>query len=290
MDRQAAYLLPSNLSDDYTGLLMIHLRSIALPQTDHRPNQFPFNVPVIRSFSGMEFKTDVTFFVGENGSGKSTLLEAIACAAHLPTIGSSGVDADPTLEPLRQLSDHLKWSWSKRSRKGFFMRSEDFFGFAKWVDQTRAELKQDLAQVEEDYKDKSAHTRALARMAYARELHDLKGLYGEGLDNQSHGESYFKLFQSRFVPEGLYLMDEPEAPLSPMRQLSLLTMLKLMIEQKAQFIIATHSPIILAYPGATIYSFDDGRIQQMDYNDLEHVTITREFLNNPETYLRHLLA
>jgi predicted ATPase len=117
----------------------------------------------------------------------------------------------------------------------------------------------------------------------------MRELYGEGLDAQSHGESYFKLFRSRFRPNGLYLMDEPEAPLSPTRQLTLIAMLKPMLEQDAQFIIATHSPILLAYPNATIYNFDNGRIEQADYDTLEHVAVTRGFLENPDAYLRHLL-
>lgn len=114
-------------------------------------------------------------------------------------------------------------------------------------------------------------------------------LYGGGLDVQSHGESYFKLFQSRFRPNGLYLLDEPEAPLSPMRQLSLIAMIEEMVKQDGQFIIATHSPILLAYPDAAILQFTDGTIQAARYDELEHVTITRSFLNNPDAYLRHLI-
>lgn len=268
---------------------MIHLQSVSIPDNRTLPDHFPFNVPVIRSLEMVTFDADVTFFVGENGSGKSTLLEAIACAAQLPAIGSANVDADPTLAALRPLSNRLKWAWRKRVRRGFFLRSEDFFGFARWVDQTTAELRTNLAEVDAEYADRSEYARGLARMPYMRELHALRKEYGEGLDAQSHGESYFKLFQARFVPDGLYLLDEPEAPLSPMRQLSLLALLKAMIGQQAQFIIATHSPILLAYPGARIYTFDGGVIQPTAYEALEHVTLTRDFLNNPETFLKHLL-
>ncbi|MBZ0296646.1 MAG: AAA family ATPase [Anaerolineae bacterium] len=267
----------------------MHLKSVSMDDRDTLPESFPYNVPVIRALDSLTFDADVTFFVGENGSGKSTLLEAIACAAQLPAIGSANVDADPTLALLRQLSDRMKWVWSKRVRRGFFLRAEDFFGFARWVDQTKAELRDNLAQVDEEYADRGDYVRGLARMPYMRELHALREAYGEGLDAQSHGESYFKLFQARFVPDGLYLLDEPEAPLSPMRQLSLMALLKAMIDQQAQFIIATHSPILLAYPGARIYNFDGGVIQPVDYDDLEHVTLTRDFLNNPQAFLKHLL-
>ncbi|HEX2622574.1 MAG TPA: AAA family ATPase, partial [Phototrophicaceae bacterium] len=166
---------------------------------------------------------------------------------------------------------------------------EDFFGYAKRIGQMKTELQADLDQVEEDYKDRSEFAKGLARMSYSRELHALQQSYGEGLDSGSHGESFFKLFQARFVPNGLYLLDEPEAPLSPTRQLAFMTMIKDMLAQSAQLIIATHSPILLAYPGATIYSCDGGTVHQVDYDDLEHVTITRDFLQNPKQFLRHLL-
>jgi predicted ATPase len=125
-------------------------------------------------------------------------------------------------------------------------------------------------------------------MAYARELAAMQEQYGRQLNNFSHGESFLELFQSRFRPNGLYLLDEPEAPLSPAHQLTFLSLLKQMVAQKCQFIIATHSPILMAYPEATIFSFDESPIQSVAYDDLEHVAITRSFLNNPDQYLRHL--
>ena len=121
-----------------------------------------------------------------------------------------------------------------------------------------------------------------------KSLYAIRALYGEGLDARSHGESFLTLFQSRFVPKGLYLLDEPEAPLSPQSQLALLAMIVEMVKQQAQFIIATHSPILLAFPGAEIFSFDRTPPGVVEYQDLEHVSLTREFLNNPERYLRHL--
>ena len=120
------------------------------------------------------------------------------------------------------------------------------------------------------------------------ELHALRSQYGRHLNTYSHGESFLELFQSRFQPNSLYLLDEPETPLSPMRQLTLLAMIKEMVAQKCQFIIATHSPILMAYPEATLLSFDYNPAQPVAYDTLEHVTITRSFLNNPEQYLLHL--
>jgi predicted ATPase len=269
---------------------MIHLQSITLKRPETLPPHFPFTIPVIQSLTTLAFSHDITFFVGENGSGKSTLLEAIAVAAQLPAIGSEAVDQDATLKDIRELSNQLQWAWTKRTRRGFFMRSEDFFGFAKKITQTHHELKADLAAVDTDYAHRNQQARNLAKMPFARELHALNTAYGAGLDAQSHGESYFKLFKARFVPGGLYLLDEPEAPLSPARQLAFIALWKEMVALDAQFIIATHSPLLLAYPGATIYSFDEGKIQAAAYDDLEHVRLTRSFLNNPQAYLRHLMA
>lgn len=268
---------------------MIHLRSVALNSIRSLPERFPYNVPAIQSLDEVEFSSAVTFLVGENGSGKSTFLEAIACGANLPTIGGESVASDPTLTEIRKLSKTLSWSWSKRTHRGFFMRSEDFFGFAKRMSTIEADLEHELSLIEEEYEGRSEFAKQQARRAYAGELHGIRQSYGEGLDAQSHGESYLKLFQARFVPDGLYLMDEPEAPLSPTRQLTFLATLKLLVEQNAQFIIATHSPILLAYPDATILSFDGGQIVEATYDELEHVTVTREFLNNPQAFLAHLL-
>lgn len=268
---------------------MIHLQSLSQPKNRTAPARFPFTVPVIQGLERLAFTHEVTFFVGENGSGKSTLLEAIACAAHLPTIGANDSEYDPTLTPMRELATHLKWEWTKKTRRGFFMRSEDFFGFAKRIAQIKTELTSELEQVKSEFSKRGAKAQGLASMPFNRELAALREQYGDGLDAQSHGESYFKLFQARFVANGLYLMDEPEAPLSPTRQLTLIAMLHEMTKHGAQFIIATHSPILLAYPNATIFSFDNGEIQQAKYQDLEHVTVTKTFLENPDAYLRHLL-
>src|SRR5215203_905632 len=146
---------------------MIHLRTISLPEIDSpSAEHFPFNVPSIRSLAGaqLEFPTELTFLVGENGSGKSTLLEALACAAGSITVGSESASGDRTLAAVRLLAKRLKLSWSKRKHAGFFMRSEDFFGFVKWNRDTRAEFERELESIDEEYKDRSEQARGLARM------------------------------------------------------------------------------------------------------------------------------
>lgn len=268
--------------------MTLFLRTVTQPP-DHRLEQFPFNVPVIRALGTLEFDAPITFLVGENGAGKSTLLEAIACAARLPAIGSDRVDRDPTLAHARDLATALRWSWSKPPKRGFFLRAEDFFGYAREVQRTRDELANDLRDVRSEYTGRGKTAQALASMPFARELHDIQQRYGDGLDAQSHGESFIKLFQARLMPDAFYLLDEPEAPLSPTRQFALMLLLHEMLAKGAQCIIATHSPILLAYPGAAIWSFDGGEIHPVRYAEVESVRLTRDFLNHPEPFLRQLM-
>lgn len=269
-----------------TGAL--HLRSLTyqLPFERQRKN-FPFNLPILQGLETLEFKAPVTFFVGENGTGKSTLLEGLAFASNLPAVGSERLDSDPSMDHARQLGSHLRLAWQKRTHRGFFLRAEDFFGYARRMAQVRAELQRDLEDVDEEYRGRQA-AHDLASQPYLRELNDLQQRYGPGLDSVSHGESFLALFQNRFVPDGLYMLDEPEAPLSPVRQLALISALKQMIEQQAQFIIATHSPILMAFPEAVILSFDGGQVHQVAYQDLEHVTLTRAFLDDPQAFINRL--
>ncbi len=263
------------------------LRSVARRGTGD-VTRFPFSVPVIRTLDTLAFSSAVTFFVGENGSGKSTLLEGIATAARLPVVGSSDLDADATLAAQRELGQALRLTWTRKTARGFFLRAEDFFGFAKRLSAMRSEFLEQIGQLEVEYADRSAFARALAMGPAHASLADMERRYGFDLDANSHGQSFLRLFQSRFVPNGLYLLDEPEAPLSPQSQLALMAMMQDMLAEGAQFVIATHSPILLAFPGARIYSFDRTPAAIVPYDELEHVVLTREFLTAPERYLRAL--
>jgi len=258
------------------------------PIPPEKAEQYPFNIPAIQGNSEIEFTAPVTFLVGENGSGKSTLLEAIAAEIGAYTVGAEDLAQDKTLHEVKDLGTYLKLVWTIKTRQGFFLRAEDFFGYVKRLAQMEADLLAEIRQVDKDYAGRSDYAKGLARMPYASELQALREQYGRNLNTYSHGESFLELFQSRFQPGGLYLLDEPEAPLSPLRQLTLLSMMKQMVAENCQFIIATHSPILMAFPGAQILSFDYAPAQNVPYTELEHVTVTRSFLNDPEQYLRHL--
>lgn len=265
-----------------------HLSQIRL-HTPVLPTEFPFNVPAIRTLESLSLDAPVTYFVGENGSGKSTLLEAIAIAAGLPTVGSAQPERDRTLEAQRALARSLTLSWRKRTHRGFFLRAEDFFGFAKSLAEQRSEMLHRLKELDEEYRDRSAYARGLAQGPLRTSLADMESRYGIDLDANSHGESFLRLFRSRFVPNGLYLLDEPEAALSPRSQLALIAMMGEMVASGSQLIVATHSPLLLAYPGGRIYSFDRTPVREESFDSLDHIQITRDFLQEPGRYLRHLL-
>jgi predicted ATPase len=268
--------------------LVSHLLRVALKRAPSDVAAFPFSVPAVRALEPLDLSARVTFFVGENGSGKSTLLEGIAAAARLPAAGASDVDRDGTLAAQRGLADVLQLTWATRTHRGFFLRAEDFFGFQRRLSADRAGFEQRLAEIEEQFKDRSAYARGLAAGPVVSSLYEMERRYGRDPDARSHGQAFLNLFQQRFVPGGLYLLDEPEAPLSPQNQLGLLAVLMEMVDQDAQFIIATHSPILLAFPHAVIYSFDQVPPAAVAYGDLDHVTLTRDFLNDPRAFLRRL--
>lgn len=266
------------------------LRAIRRKPAHEREDAYPFSVPSVRALDALAFPTPLTFFVGENGSGKSTLMEAIAAAARLPTAGPDDPQRSDAFAHARRLAAALTFEWGARSHRGFFLRAEDFFGFVRQVATMRQEARAQLAQIDTEYVHRSDHARTLASLPARSSLAALESRYGADFDANSHGEQFLMLFRERFVPGGLFLLDEPEAALSPQSQLALVAMLLSMVREGGQFVIATHSPIILACPGATIVSFDETPPAPVAYDSLAHVSLTRDFLNDPARYLRHLDA
>ena len=251
--------------------------------SEEEQRTFPFSVPAIRELPLLDVDNPVTIFVGENGSGKSTLLEAVASAAQLTALGSTDIKLDITLAKQRQLSNTLRLAWRPRSRRGFYLRAEDFFGHGRWMARTYARVDREKAEsrgeAPRSYDDEPG--------GFHADEHEASQYIGR-YDSRSHGETYLDLFRTKLEPGGLYMLDEPEAPLSPMRQLEVLGLMVAAAAAGAQLIVATHSPILLACPGARIYTFDDLPIHEVAYEELTHVTVMRDFLNDPDRFLSKL--
>jgi predicted ATPase len=223
---------------------------------------YPFNTSALKGFESLEFTKPVTFIVGENGSGKSTLIEAIATAYGFNPEGGTKNFNFGTRDSHSNLNSFLRLSKSYKSpENGFFLRAESFFNVATNIEEL----------------DKGSGGPPL-----------INSYGGISLHEQSHGESFISLVVNRFSGKGVYILDEPEAALSPTRQLTLLARMKQLCDSTSQFIIATHSPILLAYPDAQIYQVTDSGLELTKYEDTEHYAITKSFLLNPERMLKEL--
>ena len=255
---------------------MIFLRTIERPGDVEDGSGFPFDLPSIREFRKLDITSPVTLFVGENGTGKSTLLEAIGLRGKLHCATGRPLDHDPALVPIHPLARSLKLGWMPQTKYGFFLRVEDFCSYAR---ENRLRSRP-LAEVTISGSEEIRAKRARRILPDPREEMEPSG--------QSPGESILNFLQTQCVPGGLHLIDEPEAVLSPQRQLAFMSLIKSVVGENAQFIITTHSPILLAYPEAQLVCFDGGSIRNVDYNELAHVNFTRNFLNDPEQYLRDL--
>lgn len=234
-----------------------YLQSITLdPLARPDYERYPFTIPAVRELARIDFHADVTFFVGENGSGKSTMLEAIAVALGFGKDGGTrNVRIAQESDSVSGLHDYLKLSKSyKRPSDNYFLRAESFFNVATYMDQ----------------------------VGY------LDGYGGKSLHARSHGEAFMSVLLNKLKGKGLYLMDEPEAALSPNRQLAALSAFHQLVQDDSQLIIATHSPILLAYPNAKILQFDGSGITEVAFEDTEHYAVTRDFLNHYPRRLQQL--
>jgi len=246
------------LSDQYA--IEVRLKRDEVPSFE----VYPFSLPAIRNLDVLSLHRAVTLFVGENGSGKSTLLEAIAVAAGFNPEGGTKNFRFGTRISHSPLHEYLRLvKGIRRPKDGFFLRAESFFNVATEIE--RLDSEGGGPRVIDSYGGKSLH-------------------------EQSHGESFMALMLNRFGGNGLYLLDEPEAALSPQRQLSALARIHDLVKAGSQFIIATHSPILLAYPDAHIYSCSTNGIELTAYTDTEHYRVMHDFLANPERMLNVLFA
>lgn len=246
---------------------------------------YPFDLPALAGVTEVELTAPVTFLVGENGSGKSTLLEALAVASRLPTVGTHPAHEDPTLAKVARLADSLRLGWKPRLHRGFFLRAEDVFGFLLALRRDREVLESEMKAADDRLRDASDYARTLGLGPYRASLSALRSRYGDDPDARSHGETFLHLFRQRMVPGGLFLMDEPEAALSPQSQLALVALMADAVREGGQFVVATHSPLLLAIPGASILSFDERPVRAVSWDELTSVQLWRDVLNRPDRFV-----
>ena len=234
-----------------------YLRSATLrPDLEVNYESYPFSIAAVRELYNVDFHPNVTFFVGENGSGKSTVLEALAVALGFGAEGGTRNVQFRTAESVSPLHEALRLARGvPKPADGYFLRAESFFNVATYMDEVG---------YLEGYGKKSLHAR-------------------------SHGESFMAVLVNKLRGNGIYLLDEPEAALSPSRQLAAVSAIHQLVEDNSQFIIATHSPILLSYPHAKLLLFDGSGITEVKYEDTEHYAVTRDFLNNYPRRLEQLL-
>jgi predicted ATPase len=265
----------------------IFLTGIRRASGRREPDRFPLTLPLFRDLDRLDFRARVTFLVGENGCGKSTLLEGLAAGAGAVVAGGRDLERDPTLAGARTFARAFRIQRARHPRTTLFLRAEDVFGFTLRV---RRDI-EGLSQVEDELRStlrEGSLGQRLATGAAAKERAALTRRYGADPDARSHGETFLHLLQQRLQPRGLYFLDEPETPLSPTRVLALLAILKNRTAEDCQFVIATHSPILMALPGAEILLLEADTIAPIGYREVEHVRITHAFLDDPESFLRRL--
>jgi predicted ATPase len=256
----------------------VYLDRIKRKKVTQAAEEFPWTVQSLNSFNVLDFTTSVTFLVGDNGSGKSTLLEGLAYGMGAYAVGSNNsVASDPLLHHARLVAEAFYFERRSRPKTKMFLRAEDVYGFIKAEIAEASDLEAEASEIMAS--ERPSATAANMLLDTARSIRQ------SDPDGRSHGETFLKILGSRLHTGGLYFLDEPETPLSPARQLSLLFLIQDLATGGAQFIIATHSPILLAMPGAAILQLDRHGITQTEYEDVENVSFMKAFLQRPELFL-----
>lgn len=261
----------------------MHINYAVFSKEEH--TIFPYHLPF---FTGekITFETPVTILVGENGTGKSTLIELMNEVLKLPKIVGTMNHLEQDI--LKEASKNVLIHRLHQKPKGFFFGAEDFTSYIHYLTYEKNASKAELKRIEQEYKHRSEYAKGLASMPHNRTIHEIDGLHSRDLLSSSHGEAYLSFFTSRMKDNQLYLLDEPETPLSIQNQLSLLYLIDEAVKKNCQFIIATHSPVIMAMPNARILSLSSEGIKEIAYDEIESVKLLKQFLNQKEQFFRHL--
>lgn len=250
--------------------------------TPQNNKQYPFNLSLFQNHIYLNVNAPVTLFLGENGSGKSSLLKLLQAKLALFKI---------------QLPDYIKedkfddkavfLTPALGKIRGFYFESLTFINYIDYVKDEINQSKENIERVNIEYKNKSNYAKQMAKSPYSKTISELENMYSKDLTKSSHGEAYLDFFASRIKDNQLYILDEPETPLSVQNQLTLTAMIINAVKRGCQFIIATHSPVISAIPEAIIYEIKNNQFEKTDYDDIESIQLLKQFLNNKDQFLRY---
>lgn len=258
------------------------VRSIACRSVSGDSGEYPFSVPAVRNMGSLAFSRPVTVFSGGNGCGKTTLIEILAWKLSAARIDNNhGFEGKPKAGAIARQAGAFGVACGARAKKTFYFSAEDFVRYIEWVEQAKAEARAEIARVDAEL-EPGSYAAKLAKMPHLHTLNDLERLYASSLAKQSHGEGFLDFFQNRITPGGLYLLDEPEGALSYENQYALSLMVMDAARQGSQFVIATHSPVVAAIPGAEIFHITDEGPKRSAYEELPNIQFLRMFMERKD--------
>jgi predicted ATPase len=262
---------------------MIHLKKISIEaSTDFA---YPFSLPLFKNQVEININSPALILVGENGSGKSTLLKVINSELGLYEIRLT----DEVLNKKNKTATKIHLTYNPVKPKGFYFESQKFITYLHYLNKEKDYANEELKRIQKEYKNASEYAKTQASTPFHNTIHEMNSLYSKDLNMSSHGESYLDFFASRIRANQIYLLDEPETPLSTQNQLTLLAMIMDAIKKDSQFIIATHSPILMAIPNAKILEVKNNQIKEVSYNQIESIGLLKQFINHPEQFINHLI-
>jgi len=250
-------------------------------------DSYPFNIASLQTVKELDLDHKITIFVGDNGSGKSTLLKAIAYYNNSINVSKNDIDS-LQYQDVQKLASKMTISYTTKTRKGFFFSGEEFITYINNLKNIKEQLLHDIEEVSLEFKDKDPYSKKLALGPLKGQLSSINTYYDGDLGDRSHGEGFLSFFKARMHQKGLYILDEPETPLSAINQYQLVVLITDLVASGSQVLIATHSPIIMALKDAKIYNFSQEGIKEIDYEDIESVQFMKHFLNDKENFINRI--
>ncbi|MBI9010465.1 MAG: AAA family ATPase [Tenericutes bacterium] len=256
------------------------LKKVEIDNNTH--TTYPFNLPLFQKKVVIDLNNSVTIFVGDNGTGKSSILKLIQSKLNLPKI-----QIPQDKDNFEINSNEVKLDFELLKPKGFYFESIKFINYVEYIQKELEYSSKELQRIEVEYKHKSAYAKLMVETPFKRTIYELQNMYSKDFTKSSHGEAYLAFFSSRIKDNQLYLLDEPETPLSVQNQLTLMAMILEATKRGCQFVIATHSPILVAIPKALIYEIDQSELLKTSFEEIKSIQLLKQFLNQPDQFQKH---